>query len=236
MGMIAAERKECKTQGCLNIGNRPESGLCESCYRKSIRDSRKDLCITEGCRRTINHPTAGQCHACYCRERLSNEVETCSTKGCENTIAFKGEKICRPCYEKKWYENAEQCTYVGGCDRPIRIKWIGLCNAHYQQYNSGEFKPLRRVKGTGTYENGYFYLTRDGVRRGEHIWVMEDHMRRTLLPEETVHHKNGVRDDNRLDNLELWSSSHPGGQRIIDKLQWAHELIQLYENSPEHIL
>lgn len=65
-------------------------------------------------------------------------------------------------------------------------------------------------------------------RIGEHTLVMSEHIGRPLLKHESVHHKNGQRDDNRLKNLELWSTSQPYGQRVTDKLSWAREIIELY--------
>lgn len=52
---------------------------------------------------------------------------------------------------------------------------------------------------------------------------------RELFAHENVHHLNGQRADNRIDNLELWSKSQPPGQRVADKLSWAHEIIRLYQ-------
>lgn len=71
----------------------------------------------------------------------------------------------------------------------------------------------------------------DGSRRvvAEHRLVMEGIIGRSLTRNETVHHRNGKRADNRPENLELWSSRHHPGQRVTDLLAWAREIIAEYE-------
>jgi len=62
----------------------------------------------------------------------------------------------------------------------------------------------------------------------EHILVMEEILGRYLLPGESVHHRNGVRDDNRPANLELWTRPQPTGIRVSDAVAWAQEILNRY--------
>lgn len=110
-----------------------------------------------------------------------------------------------------------------------------MCSKHYGRAMRGEPLTRDRERGDGHIRDGYVFrkvrdhpFARSSGYMAEHRLVMESLIGRYLLPEENPHHKNGDRSDNRPENLELWNTSQPCGQRAIDKLAWARQIVELY--------
>lgn len=112
------------------------------------------------------------------------------------------------------------------CGKTKTIHGVNLRTGHTTSCGCRTFKPPPK-------ENPYCRMTRNGRTFSEHREVMEQMIGRPLVKGENVHHKNGIRNDNRPENLELWVKSQPCGQRVPDIVAHAESVLRQY--APERL-
>ena len=139
------------------------------------------------------------------------------------------------------FSKFEHCT-IDDCTKPHISQ--GMCQMHYRRnalYGDPNIVIGRiRSEKARVNQNGYIEIYNPEHSNSnmsghilEHRLVMAEHIGRDLLSSESVHHKNGNRSDNRIENLELWSKAQPAGQRVEDKVTYAIEILKQY--APERL-
>jgi len=178
----------------------------------------------------------------------------CSVDGCEGHGRTRG--LC-PVHYQRWVRHGDPTK--GGPARKSKKASVcsvfdcnnlsvahGLCATHYarlRRHGDTETIGGKRAKWTQkvTDNNGYVLLpiknhpnsrkgSHNGGRIPEHRYVMSQYLGRPLFDNENVHHKNGDKTDNRIENLELWVVAQPKGQRPSDLLAYAREILRRYES------
>lgn len=165
-------------------------------------------------------------------------VTICKVPDCDRPIV--SHELCRKHWDRfrkhgttepyRGRGGAPNVCSLEGCDRKLASH--GFCHLHWSrvQRNGTTEKRPRTRRSTFIDASGYVreYVDGEPRARPQHRLVVERHLGRYLWPDETVHHKNGDRVDNRIENLELWSRWQPSGQRVADKLAWAREILARY--------
>jgi HNH endonuclease len=163
----------------------------------------------------------------------------CTVSDCDHNAKARG--LCLMHYKRfqkngtledhPFWERPKRFCRIEGCGKPNYGK--DLCTVHYQRwFRTGQTDLLPTGGKRSINTNGYVQISDPSRReRGgyilEHRLVMQERLGRPLRPHESVHHKNGIRHDNRPENLELWVKPQPAGRRAEDLVAW------VVENYPE---
>lgn len=213
------------------MANATRSRVCLQCGDSFIYEARS------GCQPGFCSPGCKRARRAAKQRARARSAVPCSLEHCQRNAHALG--LCPAHYSRlrsgrdlyRPLKGTVKGCAVADCDRRLFAK--SLCALHYGRYKkTGDAGPANLIRRHGTYRwrdprSGYVYvdpgLTGRQKRMLEHRFVMEEVLGRPLERYENVHHLNGIRDDNRPENLELWTKPQAAGQRVEDVVAWVVE-------------
>lgn len=245
-----ADVRACSSEGCSNTAR--SRGMCTTHYRHWHVANVAAACSVDGCDK-LSH-AKGYCdnhyyrhrrglpmHAERLRLRYDGDERICRAEGCRRQPEAKG--LCVMHYRRFTATGAPE-SRLGRKRGKSNLCEVKLCQSHCGQDGLCAEHRDDAARGIVLARWTRRLLTREGYVRvrvpfdhprhhpsknyAEHRLVMEEALGRSLEKWEELHHANGNRRDNRLENLELWVSSQPPGQRVPDLVNYARWILDQY--------
>ena len=157
------------------------------------------------------------------RARTFGPMRTCTACG-RKYKPSSGHHECPACRSK------DECCCGNAKQRKSRTCLLCRDNSGDRNPNWQGGKTMHKAGYRMVHVPGHPRATRTGYVF-EHIVVMEHVVGRYLVAGENVHHRNGIKDDNRPENLEVWTRPQPSGIRVVEAVAWAKELLRRHEPS-----
>lgn len=169
--------------------------------------SKRQVCGIDGCLNLREVSSNGRWEKPFCRRHRPVPKRVVSRRP-KWDIESRGVCVNGDCHR------LQELTKVHG--RLVVRSFCHWCRRNLSTAEKRRWVPddafVRPVGSRTVNRHGYVEVKcEDGRWRGEHRLVMEHAMGRKLLGGESVHHINGLRDDNRPENLQL-RRKHGAGQ------------------------
>ena len=183
---------------------------------------------------TILHSKCENCGADVHRKKGSENPHMFCSRECYWKSDFRSQLVANQNRQRN--PEAQGTRPCANCGTPV-TRYLSTRQKEFFCSRQCRWENRKKPHARRITASGYvlIYAGRDypGTTKTGHILehrkVMQDILGRPLLAVENIHHMNGVRDDNRPGNLELWTRSQPQGQRVKDKISWAREFLAFYE-------